>query len=95
MTNPNGGVPIERPLNDDERQLLADLAVKEVAKQANCTPREASVVLAKMAADGELFFIGDNTSVKVCNSAGGFFVSCARDWLAFESSFGKKMEGPQ
>jgi hypothetical protein len=81
------GTPINRPLFDSERQLLADLAVKEVAKQANCTNREASVVLAKMAVGGQLFFVGDAEKVRVTNHVGGWFVEATREWLSFYSSF--------
>ncbi len=80
---------INRPLNDDERQLLIDLAVRELATQADCTLQQANDVLAEMAAKDELLFVGDAKTVRVTNSAGGWLVEAARDWLSFHASFGE------
>ncbi len=79
---------INRPLLDSERQVLADLAVLEVAKQARCSIELARDVLAEMATKGQLFFTGDAKTVRVVNAAGGCFVEAARDWLAFQAGFG-------
>jgi hypothetical protein len=80
--------PIERPLTDEERQLLVNLAVRQLAEQAGCTLGEANDVLAELAARGELLFTGDNESVRVVtNAQGGWLVQAARDWLAFHASW--------
>ncbi len=81
------GVPIARPLDAGEKQLLCDLAVQEVVQKTGCSFNVARDVLRELANKGELLFVGDYTTVKVCNSAGGVFVEAARDWLAFETSF--------
>ena len=80
--------PFDRPLHDPERQLLVDLAVRELAAQANCALHEANDALAELARRGELLFVGDAKTVRVENSAGGWLVEAARDWLAWTAGFG-------
>jgi hypothetical protein len=81
------GAPIDRPLNDDERQLLAALAVRELAQQAGCSLELARDVLAEQAGKGEILFVGNAETFRVANSAGGWLVEAARDWLAFHASW--------
>jgi hypothetical protein len=79
---------IERGLLDAERQLLATLATHELASQTHCSIQLARDVLTEKATQGEILFVWDTQTVRVENLAGGWLVECARDWLAWNASFG-------
>jgi hypothetical protein len=54
---------IDRPLTDEERQLLVKtLAAHVIADQTGCSTEEANNVLARLAARGQLGIEGDATT---------------------------------
>jgi hypothetical protein len=80
------GVPIDRPLTDDERQLLTDLAVRHVTEQGGYPLEKARATLHQAAVDRDLLFEGDAVDVRV-TVRGKVLVHCKRDWLGFHAAF--------
>lgn len=80
----NQPVPVNRPLTDDERYLLADLTVWCIAEQKGVTDDEARDALAKLCDTGGLSTNGDaiNAYVRFTNS-GKVIVHVTREWLAY------------
>lgn len=77
---------IDRPLTDEERQLLVKtLAAHLIADQAGCSTEEANDVLARFAAMGQLEITGDAEDVYV-RANGNLLVEAKRDWLAFHAA---------
>ena len=76
--------PINRPLTDDERFLLADLTVWCIAEQKGVTDDQARDALAELSAKGGLSTTGDaiNAYVRYTNS-GKVIVHVTREWLAY------------
>ena len=72
--------PINRPLTDDERQLLLRLAVDVVAGQLGCHPEAAAAALDGMA----VTLRGDATDV--CLDADGRQIDTTRDRLAWHAT---------
>lgn len=71
---------IDRPLNDEERRLMMELAVGVVSRQTGVSPEVAFDVLDEMT----LTLEGDAQDVYL--SAGGtVLVHAERDWLAFHA----------
>jgi hypothetical protein len=82
------GARIDRPLNDEERSLLLALARRNIADTfpGPCTHDEATNVLARLVAEGQLVIEGNAERVFV-RGAGSLLAEAKRDWLSFHSSF--------
>lgn len=78
--------PINRPLTDDERHLMRDLAIQVVCTQTGCTPEAAVDALESFAEDGTLILHGD-TNDAYLEAAGNVLVHAERDWLAFHAAY--------
>lgn len=76
---------IERPLNDDERDLLSWLAIWTVVRQTGCTIEAAAEALDTLADNGEAILRGDAYEVTV-EMAGNVLVRADRDWLALHAT---------
>lgn len=76
--------PIDRPLTDDERQLLADLTVWCIAEQKGVTDDQARDALAKLCDTGALSMTGDAVDAYVhFSKSGKVIVHVTREWLAY------------
>ncbi|AKN17474.1 phiRv1 phage protein [Mycobacterium haemophilum DSM 44634] len=78
--------PINRPLNDDERNLIRDLAIQVLCVQTGCTVDAAVDALESFAEDGTLILRGD-TETAYLEAAGNVLVHVERDWLAFHAAY--------
>ncbi len=73
--------PINRPLTNDERQLMHELAVQVVCSQTGCSPDAAVEALESFAKDGTLILRGDTENAYL-EAGGNVLVHADRDWLA-------------
>ncbi len=78
--------PINRPLTNDERQLMHELAVQVVCSQTGCSPDAAVEALESFAKDGTLILRGDTENAYL-EAGGNVLVHADRDWLAFHASY--------
>jgi hypothetical protein len=78
---------IDRPLNDQERSLLLNLATRNIADETGCTHDEATDVMARLVAEGQLVIEGNAEDVVVRIGSGTVLVEAKRDWLSFHSQF--------
>lgn len=78
--------PINRPLTNDERQLMHELAVQVVCSQTGCSPDAAVEALESFAKDGTLILRGDTDNAYL-EAGGNVLVHADRDWLAFHASY--------
>ena len=74
--------PIDRPLTDPERSLLAYLAARTVADQVPCPLDQAGAALKDLAGRGLVYAHGDAYDAYLTVD-GHEIVHAARDWLAF------------
>ena len=82
-TMPDQPAPINRPLTDDERQLLADLTVWCIAEQKGVTDDQARQALADLNDTSGLYMSGDTIDAYVRFSSGKVIVHVTREWLAY------------
>jgi hypothetical protein len=80
-------VPIDRPLNDLERELLASCAIQTLARATGHHPEAVRIVLAEHAGREEVEIRGDAVEVSL-HILGRCIVTVKRDWLAFSANFG-------
>lgn len=73
---------INRPLTDDERTLIAHLAVAVLAQQTRCTIETATDVLGQCAAEGKVTLRGDAHDANL-EVNGTVLVHVTREFLAF------------
>lgn len=78
--------PINRPLTNDERQLMHELAVQVVCSQTGCSPDAAVEALESFAKDGTLILRGDTENAYL-EAGGNVLAHADRDWLAFHASY--------
>jgi hypothetical protein len=74
-----------RPLNDEERSLLLNMATRCIADQTGATHEHASDELGRFVDEGQLLIQADAEIVRVF-AAGHQIVDVARDFLAFHAS---------
>jgi hypothetical protein len=77
---------IDRPLNDDERDLLNLLTIRNVMDQAGCSAATAAAALDEFTLTGKAIRRVSASEVTV-EVAGHVLVRAQRDWLAFHASF--------
>lgn len=75
---------IERPLDDDERNLLRRLAIRVVAEQSGSDEQTAAAALDTFTEKGEAVIRGDAVNVYL-DVAGHTIVHATREWLAFHA----------
>ncbi len=78
MTDMTDLPEIHRPLTDDERSCIMQLAIAVVMYRMGCTEEAAAAVL-----DGIDCELKASTTEAAIYSNGHRIVRCARDWLAF------------
>lgn len=83
--------PIDRPLTDDERHLLADLTVWCIAEQTGVSDDEAARALDELHQKSPLQMEGDAVDVYVKTGNGHVIVHCTREWLAFHAHSGGQL----
>jgi hypothetical protein len=84
----------DRPLTDQERDYLFDLAARCVADKFNstqtdrprCSTEDATDVLRRLSAEGKLEIAVDGEAAQVFTS-GNLLLDAKRDWLAFHAQY--------
>lgn len=72
---------INRPLNDDERRLMMELAVGSVSRQTGVSAEVAFDVL-----DGMRLTLEGDSQDAYLSAGGTVLVHVERDWLAFHAA---------
>jgi hypothetical protein len=83
----------DRPLTDQERDFLLDLAASTLADEFNrtqtdrppCSKDEATAVLHRLSAEGKLA-VDVNAEAAQVFTKGNLLVDAKRDWLAFHAA---------
>lgn len=93
MTNRDDNrAPVRRPLDDDERELLTQLAIWCLAEQTGVSDAEAQRALDQLNKESGLDIAGDHYDVYVqTREHGHTIVHCTREWLDFHAHSGEQL----
>lgn len=84
--------PINRPLTDDERDLLAQLTIWVIADQTGVTDEAAAEALDDLNQKSGLSMQGDNIDAYVKTTEHRHVIlHCTREWLAFHAHSGEQL----
>ena len=88
--------PINRRLDDDERNLLLQLTIWAIAEQFQVSADDAQKALDKFNRESGLYMSGDAVDVYVKTTENDHvLVHCTREWLAFHAHSGEQLTSEQ
>lgn len=97
MTSPDDNrAPVRRPLDDDERTLLAQLTIWCIAEQTGVSDEDAQIALDKLNQESGLYMSGDDYDVYVKTTEHDHvIVHVTREWLDFHAHSGEQLTSEQ
>ena len=79
-------IAFDRPLTDDEKALMAALAIRVLADQLDVDIEDARAALQTRAAEGQVAIHSDAVDAEL-TLHGRRLVHAKRDWLAFHAAY--------